>query len=595
MESHSSLRSRPSSASVGRPRRPPILNIRRSSLPREATPSTRTLREQSSFAPAASSSRLGERPSRLQRPSSASTGSRPVAQARRNRPGSAPPRRRAVQSKALAAELAAQDALAARKTLQNSLQSSDRSAGVQRLQRRAANAWGGSGDSTVAKHGAQLHGGGSQRSTASSLSVGASMTSRELEGILAENSSMAEITPSLFEADSRRWEDPSRLYLKYKFFEGPEVPRSWAPWFVSRRGAPPGGYLAHIMHLHRHLAIEAALAIQRVFRRWFARGHFLDMKQAAVTIQKHARGHRSRVGGAAVKAVRERASREWAAAICIQKFQRGRMARTALFTDLRPNRVGVESAVAAAIAALPDGPPPSPPPPRKPLMEVDLERLRWLVEEDGPYNWNRKSRQIGRSDWPGEELCRVMMRMQRQDQEVRAAAEALSAEAVAAREAAAAAAAVEANAEEKRKRAQKDALKWTLLGVMPRDPSIGNVAEVGHTHNASVAYRLTAEQKAAAEEASILGALLAMIKPSKAGNGGSVRTLYGEAVTSTDAAFQIIDKDNSGTIELDELSAGLKRLGLGLTDSQLDRLHESLVSHGLQLQSLLRAPAAAVS
>jgi hypothetical protein len=184
--------------------------------------------------------------------------------------------------------------------------------------------------------------------------------------------------------------------------------------------------------------------------------------------------------------------------------------------------------------------------------------------------------------WLGEELCYFYMSEVRR--QALSVADAAAAE-IAAVEVAAAADAEKAAAEMTvvKKTASQGSLKWTLLGLQPKlDPKLAVWETDAESHNQSIGFRFTPEQKAEAEEASILEALLRMIKPEALGklNTKCVRTLYGQAITGSDAAFELIDRDHSGTVELEELRLALKRLGLGLKDSQLDRLHTQLDTDG---------------
>jgi Ca2+-binding EF-hand superfamily protein len=54
------------------------------------------------------------------------------------------------------------------------------------------------------------------------------------------------------------------------------------------------------------------------------------------------------------------------------------------------------------------------------------------------------------------------------------------------------------------------------------------------------------------------------------------RSLYGQTIDNTRALFEALDRDNSGKLSKDELTKGIKRLGLGLTKVQIDDLAKAI-------------------
>jgi len=94
------------------------------------------------------------------------------------------------------------------------------------------------------------------------------------------------------------------------------------------------------------------------------------------------------------------------------------------------------------------------------------------------------------------------------------------------------------------------------------------VWQTGDTHNSIVAYKMSEEAKREAAEGAILEVLLRMLKGEK--------TLYGQKMGSAQEAFKVLDQDGSGQLDVQELTDGLKRLGLGLTDQQIYRLSLTL-------------------
>ena len=79
---------------------------------------------------------------------------------------------------------------------------------------------------------------------------------------------------------------------------------------------------------------------------------------------------------------------------------------------------------------------------------------------------------------------------------------------------------------------------------------------------------MSEEAKREAAEGAILEVLLRMLKGEK--------TLYGQKMGSAQEAFKVLDQDGSGQLDVQELTDGLKRLGLGLTDQQIYRLSLTL-------------------
>ena len=52
------------------------------------------------------------------------------------------------------------------------------------------------------------------------------------------------------------------------------------------------------------------------------------------------------------------------------------------------------------------------------------------------------------------------------------------------------------------------------------------------------------------------------------------RKLYGQRIRSLDDFFDAVDKDGGGSVDREELTAALRRLGLGLKPSHIDTLME---------------------
>ena len=91
------------------------------------------------------------------------------------------------------------------------------------------------------------------------------------------------------------------------------------------------------------------------------------------------------------------------------------------------------------------------------------------------------------------------------------------------------------------------------------------------------------QKRIAAQRAQLARLLGDMIRHS-----GHKRTLFGHRLDSPAAIFNAIDRDKNRTLDCAEFTAGLQRLGLGLSASQLRELLE--VSPPLPPMSVLDAP-----
>lgn len=58
------------------------------------------------------------------------------------------------------------------------------------------------------------------------------------------------------------------------------------------------------------------------------------------------------------------------------------------------------------------------------------------------------------------------------------------------------------------------------------------------------------------------------------------RKLYGRVLSDAQAAFQAMDRDNSGSVDTEEFREALERMGLGVTESQMDQLVAELDTDG---------------
>eukprot|EP01047_Picozoa_sp_COSAG01_P057191 COSAG01_NODE_6581_length_3595_cov_68.188215_2_plen_901_part_00 len=209
-----------------------------------------------------------------------------------------------------------------------------------------------------------------------------------------------------------------------------------------------------------------------------------------------------------------------------------------------------------------------------PWSEAESEMLMWLVEREGASRWARKALQLG-GRRKGENLCTQYFKVLRERAEEQAVQEQQE---QAKREEIAAVAEAEKQAKrEQRQQARiqeaqaAEARKWAGAAAMEnKRKALWEVDAT--THNGSHAYRLAAEAKREAEEAAILEVLSRTLSGHK--------TLFGQKMGSAKAAFAILDRDGSGQLDLLELQQGLKRLGLGLTESQIARLASTLDADG---------------
>ena len=94
-------------------------------------------------------------------------------------------------------------------------------------------------------------------------------------------------------------------------------------------------------------------------------------------------------------------------------------------------------------------------------------------------------------------------------------------------------------------------------------------AAVGPPAIHSGRYRLSNAAKIRREHDSVLKAL-------KRAMSGRHRTLNGKKIGSSRAIFAAMDRDNSGTLDIEEFYAAMRRLGLGLTDEQVLGLADAL-------------------
>lgn len=236
----------------------------------------------------------------------------------------------------------------------------------------------------------------------------------------------------------------------------------------------------------------------------------------------------------------------------IQALWRGHIVR-------KRAKIAAEEAAAEA-AAKPYVPPP--------WGKKETELLMMLCEREGLGCWTRKTLQLGGRRTAEELNTRYfwVLRQRKLAEENKAA----EAEAVRQQEAAAAAEEraemVRLRKERVAKAKQAAAAKRFNAGGASNDRR--QVWATGDTHNSAVAYKMSEEAKREAAEGAILEVLLRMLKGEK--------TLYGHKMGSAAEAFRLLDQDSSGQLDVQELTDGLKRLGLGLTDAQISRLAVTL-------------------
>jgi hypothetical protein len=289
---------------------------------------------------------------------------------------------------------------------------------------------------------------------------------------------------------------------------------------------------------------EAAKAIQCAYRIHLARLTVAHRRQhvtedrAATKLQARGRGWLAR---------KHRKMEEYAA-LRIQAVWRGHAGR-------KKAAAAAEEA-AAALAAIPYVPPP--------WGQKETEVLMMLCEREGLGSWTRKALQLG-GRRTAEELNDRYFWVLRQRKHVQ---EEKEAEEEAVRQAEAA---VIAEEKAERSRVRKERAAQAKRAAAAKRFSAGGpsndrraVWATGDSHNSAVAYKMSEDAKREAAEGAILEVLLRMLKGEK--------TLYGQKMGSAAEAFKLLDQDGSGQLDLQELTDGLKRLGLGLTEAQIARL-----------------------
>ena len=116
---------------------------------------------------------------------------------------------------------------------------------------------------------------------------------------------------------------------------------------------------------------------------------------------------------------------------------------------------------------------------------------------------------------------------------------------------------------EQREQAERDAKERRRQKKLDKGFNQGRVG---------VAYELTAQEKEARSHAAILSTLRQVIK--------AKRTLGGKKITSVKRLFQLIDTDDSMTVDMIEFEEGLNRLGLGLSEAAVRGLGKALDTDG---------------
>ena len=286
------------------------------------------------------------------------------------------------------------------------------------------------------------------------------------------------------------------------------------------------------------IVIQCAYRIHLALRTVAQRRQLAAQNRAARKLQAQSRGWLTR----------RRRKMEGLAAIRLQALWRGHAGR-------RKAKDAADKA-AAEVAAKPFVPPP--------WGQKETEVLMMLCEREGLGSWTRKALQLG-GRRTAEELNHRYFWVLRQrkvaDEKIAAQAEAKRQEE----------AAVAAEEKSQRARLRKERAAEAKRSAAAKRFSAGGASNdrravwaTGDTHNNAVAYKLSEEAKREAAEGAILEVLLRMLKGEK--------TLYGQKMGSAAEAFKLLDQDGSGQLDLQELTDGLKRLGLGLTDAQISRL-----------------------
>ena len=307
----------------------------------------------------------------------------------------------------------------------------------------------------------------------------------------------------------------------------------------------------------------------------------------AATAQEHQRVMRLKIYASIViqcaqrqrsaRAQARRRRRHCASAVIIQAYGRGYSTRSWMrLRKLSAVRIqawyrgtlGRRQACTASASQLTSGPPRTFTPP--PWTRDETDMLMALVEREGASRWARKALQLG-GRRKGEHLCsRYFWVMKNRQLAAVAQAEQEAAES-AAQEAEARAKREEVRSERRRVQREKakaaEARRWAHSAGLSNDrKAVWSIDS--SSHNGSQTYTLEQAARHEAEEAAILEVLLRMLQGEK--------TLYGQKMGSAAAAFAILDKDGSGELDVDELKGGLKRLGLGLSESQIGRLAATL-------------------
>ena len=286
------------------------------------------------------------------------------------------------------------------------------------------------------------------------------------------------------------------------------------------------------------IVIQCAYRIHLAVRTVAQRRQLAAENLAARKLQAQSRGWLTR----------RRRKTEGLAAIQLQALWRGHAGR-------RKAKEAAKKA-AADVAARPFVPPP--------WGQKETEVLMMLCEREGLGSWTRKALQLGgrrTAEELNDRYFWVLRQRKVADEKIAAQADAKRLEE--------AAAAAEEKAERARLRKERAAeARRTAAAQRFSAGGASNdrraVWATGDTHNSVVAYRLSEEAKREAAEGAILEVLLRMLKGEK--------TLYGQKMGSAAEAFKLLDQDGSGQLDLQELTDGLKRLGLGLTDAQISRL-----------------------
>ena len=109
-------------------------------------------------------------------------------------------------------------------------------------------------------------------------------------------------------------------------------------------------------------------------------------------------------------------------------------------------------------------------------------------------------------------------------------------------------------------------------------------SEIGETSgpHASAALRLSAAEKLEEQTYQVAHVLRSVIR--------AKRSLFGQTICGPTSLFNIIDTDRSGELSADEMSAGLTRLGLGITDDQLRYLQSIRLLSAVALTNLTGMP-----